>query len=375
MAGFKTISEVVNAELEGRVRNYTWRKTPSQTTVANLWFDTSMSPGMPPAQYYIGNILTSTQLRQSTDGGFYHGPGVSPSEKFLRSMTVQASAGTALPMNCILCDYLMFYPFIDEGTTDPQSTINTFGGGANFTGNINTGVFSYTTTNNFPGNILTSSPVIFSSTGTLPTGIDNVTTYYLIRVSTDQFRVATSIANSLAGVYVNITDLGTGTHTIKWSLPRYTDGKGVQVMSITTNAGAGGQQFFFTYTNSEGVSGRVSQTVTQNTSTAIGTVMGSNTATINASNPFIGLQAGDSGVRSIESVTMLGLDTGLFALVLVKPLVQHCFREITVPYEKDFLIPTGDVPKIYDDAFLGFLTLPLGTLAATLLSEIGRAHV
>ena len=262
MAGFKSIGQVVDAELEGKVRNYIWRKTPSQTTITGLWFDTSMSP---------------TQLKQSTDGGLYHGANVSPSEKYLRRITTQASAVTALPLNTILCDYLLFYPFIDEGSLDQQNMVN-----------VNT-------------------------------------------------------------------------------LPRYSDGKGVQVMAIQTNAGTGGQQFFFTYTNSDGVAGRVSQTVTMNTSTVVGNVIGSNRATINASNPFIGLQLGDSGVRSIESVTMLGIDTGLFALVLVKPLVQTCFREITVPYEKDFLLSISDVNRIYDDAFLGFLCLPLGSLAATVL--------
>jgi len=277
MAGFKTIGEVVDAELNGNVRNYVWRKTPSQTTITGLWFDTSMSPGMPPPQYYIGAITTATQLRQSTDGGIYHGPNVSPSEKYLRRMTTMASAVTALPMNMILCDYLMFYPFIDEGTTDAQTMTNTL------------------------------------------------------------------------------------------TLPRYTDGKGVQVMAIQTNAGTGGQRFFFTYTNSDGVAGRTSQTVTMNTSTVVGNVIGSNTAVANASNPFIGLQLGDSGVRSIDSVTMLGIDTGLFALVLVKPLAQHCFREVTVPYEKDYLVPTTDLVRIYDDAFLGMLCLPLGSLAATVL--------
>lgn len=277
MSGFKSIGEVVDSELNGRVRDYIWRKTPSQVTTRGLWFDLSMSPGMPPPQYYIGAITTATILRQSTDGGIYHGPNVSPSEKYLRLITTQANASTALPMNAILCDYLMFYPFIDEGTTDTQLMTNT--------------------------NTLT----------------------------------------------------------------RYTDGKGVQVISVATNAGAGGQQFYFTYTNSDGVSGRVSQTVTMNTSTAVGNILGSNTAVQNASNPFIGLQSGDSGVRSIESVTMLGVDTGLFALVLVKPLAQTCFREVIVPYEKDFLVPTTDLVKIYDDAFLGFLALPLGTLAATVL--------
>lgn len=277
MAGLHSIGEVIDCELNGRVRDYIWRKTPSQVTTSGLYFDTSMSPGMPPPQYYIGAILTATQLKQSTDGGLYHGPNVSPSEKYLRKITTQANVVTALPMSSILCDYLMFYPFIDEGTTDTQLMTN-----------VNT-------------------------------------------------------------------------------LPRYTDGKGVQVIAVATNAGAGGQRFYFTYTNSNGVAGRTSQTVTMNTSTITGNILGSNTAIQNASNPFIGLQFGDSGVRSIESVTMLGIDTGLFALVLVKPLVQTCFREITVPYEKDFLLPTSDLIKIEDDAFLGFLVLPLGTLAATTL--------
>ena len=271
---FKTIQEVVNAELEGKVREYQWRKTPSQTTTSGLWFDTSMSPGMPPPQYYIGSILTATQLKQSTDGGLYHGADT----KYLRRITTQASAATALPCTALLCDYLMFYPFIDEGTTDAQSMTN---------------------------------------------------------VST---------------------------------LPRYADGKGVQVMAIATNAGTGGQQFFFTYTNQDGVGGRTSLTHTMNTSTIVGNILSSNTVNAFSGNPFLGLQAGDSGVRSIETVKMLGTDTGLFALVLVKPLLQTTFREITVPYEKDLLIPTLDLPKIYNDAFLGFIVLPLGTLAATTLT-------
>jgi hypothetical protein len=277
MSGYSGIKGVIDSELTGSVRDYVWRKTPSQTTTSGLWFDLSMSPGMPPPQYYIGGITTATQLKQSTDGGFYHGPNVTPSEKYLRCITTLTSTSTALPMNVLLCDYLLFYPFIDTGTTDVQTMTN-----------VNT-------------------------------------------------------------------------------LPRYIDGKGVNVIAVQTNAGAGGKSFYFTYTNSDGVSGRVSQIVTMNTSTAIGTIFNNGIASNISANPFIGLQDGDSGVRSIDSVTMLGIDTGLFALVLVKPLAQTCFREITVPNEKDFLIPTTDLVKIYDDAFLNFICLPLGTLAATAL--------
>lgn len=277
MSGFKSIGEIIDTELEGRVRDYNWVKNPTQATNIGIWFDLSMSPGMPVPKYWFDAApLTAKAIYQSTDGGFYHGPNVT-GEKYLRSITTQASAATALPMNAILCDYLLYYPTTDDGTTDPQVMDNTV------------------------------------------------------------------------------------------TLPRYTDGKGVQILPITVGARTGGQSFTISYTNSEGVAGRTTTAVTQNTSTVLGSVTGSNRATINASNPFIGLQAGDSGVRSIESVTMGGADVGLMSLILVKPLVQTCFREITVPYEKDFLVPTTDLIRIYNDAFLNFLVLPLGSLAATVL--------
>jgi len=270
--------QLIDCELEGRVRNYVWRKTPSQASTAGIWFDTSMSPGNPPAQYFIGGILTATVLARSTDGGLYHGANVSPSTKYLRSITAMTGTATALPMPIILNDYLMCYPFVDMSVTDQQDMVNTN------------------------------------------------------------------------------------------SLTRYTDGKGVQVMAILTNAGIGGQSFSFTYTNSDGVAGRISQTVRMNAATAIGSVITSSVSTaVQSGNPFIGLQDGDTGVRSIESVTMLGADVGLFALVLVKPLLRMSVNETTAPYEKDALLIGGEIPRIYDDAFLGLLTLPRGTLAATAL--------
>lgn len=275
---FKSIGEVVDAELNGKVRDYIWRKTPSQATTSGIWFDLSMSPGMPVPKYWFDAApLIAKQITQSGDGGFYHGPNVSPSAKYLRKITTQASAGTALPMNAILCDYLLYYPTVDDGTTDEQ-----------------------------------------------------------------------------------IMDNSTG-------LSRYTDGKGVQIIAVTTGARTGGQTFTVKYTNQDGVTGRVTPLVIQNTATTLGSITTSNTATNQASNPFLPLQDGDSGVRAIESVTMTNVDTGIFSLILVKPLAQTCFRATDVPYEKDFLIPTTDLVKIQDNAFLNFLVLPLGTLAATVL--------
>lgn len=152
------------------------------------------------------------------------------------------------------------------------------------------------------------------------------------------------------------------------TIPRYTDGKGVQMIAVSIAANTGGQDFYVTYTNSDGVAGRVSQTVRQNAITAVGTIVTSSLSTLGMSgNPFIGLQAGDSGVRSIESVTMLGADVGIFGLILVKPLAQTQIREQTAPVEKDYLIETSDIPEIKDDAFLSWLTCPNGSLSGVTL--------
>jgi hypothetical protein len=274
MGGFNSVRQLIDAEVnDGNFKFSSFRKAPVQVTTAGLWFDLSMSPGNPPPQYYAASPLTSVQMKYSTDGGLFHGPAVTGS-KHLRELCLTSNSATGLPAPFILCDYLMFYPFIDEGSTDEQALTNSV------------------------------------------------------------------------------------------TLPRYTDGKGVQVMAISVAGRTGGQTFRFTYTNSDGVAGRISQTVLQNTAAAIGTIVTSQNAAVGACGPFIGLQSGDSGVRSIESVQMIsGPDVGLFTLVLVKPLETYQMYEQTAPAEKDSFRDQFEAPRIYDDAYLNFLCMPNGSLS------------
>lgn len=274
--GFVNVQALADAELAGKSTYATWRKSPSQVTTAGVWFDLSMSPGNPVPQYYAATPLVAKTLTQSTDGGIFHGGNVSPATKHLKRLTALTTTATALPMPLLLCDYLLFYPFIDEGTTDAQA-------------------------------------------------LDNTTT-----------------------------------------LPRYTDGEGVQIMAISVAGRTGGQTFNVTYTNQAGVAGRTTQTVIQNTAAANGNIVTSQQANNAARGPFIPLQAGDTGVRSIESVQMVsGVDVGLFALVLVKPLAQAMIRGIDAPVEVNYFTDFGQLPVIQDDAYLNFLCCPQGTLAAT----------
>lgn len=149
-------------------------------------------------------------------------------------------------------------------------------------------------------------------------------------------------------------------------LPRHADGRGVKLMPVVVAGQTGGQTFTVNYTNQDGVAGRVTPAVTMSTQFVNGTILHSLQADAAYANngPFLPLQAGDTGVRSVESVTIGGVgDVGLFALVLVKPLASISLNEITAATETDYLTDMATMPEIEDDAYLNFLALPNGTLS------------
>lgn len=115
------------------------------------------------------------------------------------------------------------------------------------------------------------------------------------------------------------------------SIPRYTSG---QVICVAQSASSAVGTFTMSYTNQDGVAGRTSQTTYTKVVSGGGTLVTSATNAVAGSLPFVGLQAGDSGVRSIESVTFTAAGGGLMALVIVKPLftwytTQECRRTTT----------------------------------------------
>lgn len=277
MAGFANFRQIAEAQDAGKYLYASFRKQPTQTTGAGVWFDLSMSPGNPAPNYYIGASNVFTPLRQSTDGGLRHGGNVAPSSKHLRKLLVQCATATANPLPMKLLDYIGFYGFVDESVTDVQT-------------------------------------------------MDNTT-----------------------------------------PLPRHADGAGVQLMPVVVAGHTGGQPFTVSYTNQDGVAGRTTQSVVMGTQVVNGTILHSMQAGASYPNtgPFLPLQQGDSGVRSVESVTIGGVgDVGLFALVLVKPLASISLRGIDAPTEIDYLTDMAcSLPVIEDDAYLNFLALPNGTLS------------
>lgn len=55
---------------------------------------------------------------------------------------------------------------------------------------------------------------VSNSGGALPAGLTALTDYYVVKVDADNFKLATSLTNALAGTIIDITSNGTGTQTI-----------------------------------------------------------------------------------------------------------------------------------------------------------------
>lgn len=274
MAGFRNVRAYVEAYDAGKTKLSTWRKSPSQTTTAGVWFDLSMSPGNPIPNYYASAPAVAAVLNGGE--GIFHGGAVSPATKRLKNLMALTAVATALPLNMILCDYLLYYPFLDMGTNDDQL-----------------------------------------------------------------------LTNDVA-------------------LPRYADGAGVQVMAVMTNPQVtGGATFNFDYIDQDG-NAATSATVACGTATAIGSLINTMPARLNASAHFLPLANGDTGVRSITAFRMVaGSDVGLICLVLVKPIAQTSIRGIDAPVEVDYLVNGVQLPEVKDGAYLNFICRPGGSLAAT----------
>lgn len=151
------------------------------------------------------------------------------------------------------------------------------------------------------------------------------------------------------------------------TLPRYSTGAGVQMfMELSTTVG-GAPTFFVTYTDQSGNAGAVSATMICTTNAA---------TNLAYSGPvYIPLAAGDSGVRAVTSVTVVGGSAGVGTLVLAKPLCSIPLLAANQVIERDLVTQTPKFPVLPDDHCLAFLlfsgTTSLGTIQGSLVAVAG----
>lgn len=136
--------------------------------------------------YVIDNVV-------DLDNGTYFS--LDPGESKEYALDVQA--------NCILVT--------SDVAVAVATDTNTTSGVATFTVDSATDVLSTSSKDIFP---YTAQQVTLTTTGTLPAPLAINTTYYVISRGSNELLLATNSANAISGTQIDITDTGTGVHTL-----------------------------------------------------------------------------------------------------------------------------------------------------------------
>ena len=168
---------------------------------------------------------------------------------------------------------------------------------------------------------------------------------------------------------ISSTSASLQTLTNSSSLSRYTTGQGNRMYLVHTVAsGTNTPTVAMSYTrqNTGGTdTGRaLGATTAFVASVGIGRFPHSGTAANNRG-PFLPLQSGDTGVQSVQSVTVTTphATTGTMCLVICQPLVEIPLTTANVPVIVDFLSAVPSLPQIQDGACLNLLYQPAGAAA------------
>jgi len=385
MAGFTSQDQIISAQTNGQAWRTDWSKNmnPTAAAVANEWHSLARGNGNPgpDAIFDAGSNLTFQAVKDTTTSAssIQHGGNVQPTyNKYLLSGSAVSAAATAQPTVMTLVDVVGFYRVTTVTTTTEQATTNTLGQSDTFTADAGTDICTWTSTANIPSNVLTGTKVRLTTTTTLPAGLALATDYYVIALSSTTFSLATSYANAVAGTAINITDAGTGTHTVSWLLPRYTNGAGLNAIFFnpaSTAMGAGTPNLSLNYTNSAQTASRATPTVLPVGKTAATNshILYTGATGAGKYNYAVPRASGDSGIASIEGIrNSTSYVSGTYTVALYKELARFPITTLGVAAERDFLNQLPSLPRIYDGAALYFL---IGSGAATPANSAFSGHL
>lgn len=365
MPGFSSDDQLLQAQTNGQTWRADWSKNFNPTAAAAAMEAHTLfrGTGNPSADaiFDAGTALAFQPVKDTTTSAssILHGGNVQPTYyKYLLNGSAFTAAATTAPGVLCLVDVVGFYRVTAVTTTTAQATTNTLGQSDTFSADAGTDTCTYTSTANIPSNLLTGTRVRLTTTTTLPGGLATATDYYLIKVTDSTFKLATSYANAVAGTQINITDAGTGTHTITWLLPRYTNGAGLNAIFFNPQAtalGAGTPNLSLGYTNSEQTGSRATPTVLP-----VGKTAATNSHILYTGSTAAGKytyavprQGGDAGIAEINTIQNSSTYTsGMYSVAMYKELARLPITTTGVAAERNFRFEVPSMPRIYDGAAL-----------------------
>jgi hypothetical protein len=220
------------------------------------------------------------------------------------------------------------------------------------------------------------------TTAVVPTSASSGALSFANASSETAYCLGATLSATMSGTFILCDRLshqgglsGTSTSSQTTNLPtaaltRYTDGVGVMAgLSIYSQVGASNTTVSVSYTNEAGTAGQTSPSITFG---GTGNREGQRFLQI----PLV---AGDTGVKSVESVTLAATTSsaGNFGVVLYKPLMSFHIERPGAQVEFNLLDGgmCGGMPEIVDDACLFFLVIPNTTAVAAMAGVLNLTAV
>lgn len=385
MAGVTSNDGIIAALAAGQTyrANFAKNFNPTAAAVANEWHTLFRGAGNPGADalFNTGTNLAFQAVKNDTTNGtsIPIGAAVQPTYyKYLLNGSVVSAAATVVPCVFTIIDVIGFYRVTSVTTTSAQATANTLGQSDTFTAAAGTDICTYTSTASYPSNILTGTRVRLTTTTTLPAPLATATDYYVIKVDDSTFKLATSYANAVAGTQIDITDAGTGTHTITWLLPRYTNGAQVQAIFFNSNStamGAATPNLSLGYTNSAQATSRATPIVLPIGKTAAGNshILYTGATGTGKYNYQVPLQGADGGIAEINTIqNSVSYVSGEYSVALIKEIARFPLSTLGLAAERNFMYETPSLPRLYDGAALYAL---VGSGVATPANSAFSGHL
>jgi hypothetical protein len=348
----QSMDQIISAITASQFNRTDWNKNalPVTAQTAGVWYDLSTGAGNPFQNSTHGSTAnlafqalsdsTTTTANTAALGGSISGTVFTDTTHGVNRFTVGMQlSGTGVSAGTYITS-------LGTGT------------GANAGGTYNVNISQTVTSQTITG---TGTPNGLYTGGNVSPSIKNVLNVSAYSASVTAAPAVMMLVDQVAMFTVSsVTTTGVQSFTGTQTLPRYATGAGLQAFIVPSVVmGVGQPTIQLGYTNAAGVSGRLTPASPSlpiaNGTAPVGSIIYSGTGT-GKYGPFVPLAAGDTGIRTLDSINLsTTMTSGSLVVILCKVLFTLPITAVGVASERDLVNQLPSMPRIFDGANLQWL--------------------
>jgi hypothetical protein len=346
------MDQIISAITAGQFNRTDWNKNALPVTVqtAGVWYDLSTGAGN-PFQNSTHGSTTNLAFQALSDSTSITATTGALGGSIATTVFTDTTHGT----NRFTVGMQLTGTGVTAGTY--ITSLGT-GTGANNGGTYNVNISQTVTSQTITG---TATPNGLYTGGNVSPSIKNVLNIAAYSGAATSAPAVLMLVDQVAMFTVSsVTTTGAQNFTGTQTLTRYTTGAGLQAfIAPSVVMGAGTPTIQLGYTNAAGTASRLTPASPSlpiaTTASPVGSIIYSGTGA-GKYGPFIPFQAGDTGIRSIQSINLSAtMTSGSLVVILCKPLFTLPLTTVGVASERDLVNQLPSMPQIVDGANLQWL--------------------